>query len=54
MMSLCVGHMRGAMSAQTDSGDVTGPTAVIGTIAVRTGSGEVTLGLAEDTAAQQG
>ena len=50
--ALRIGKLEGDLNAQSATGDVTITTAVKGNIAVQTSSGEVGLGIAEDTAAQ--
>jgi DUF4097 and DUF4098 domain-containing protein YvlB len=50
--SLTVRRLHGKVNAQTASGDVNVATAVNGGLSVQTSSGEVTVGIAEGTAAQ--
>jgi hypothetical protein len=50
--SLTVRRLQGKVNAQTASGDVNVATAVNGGLSVQTSSGEVTVGIAEGTAAQ--
>jgi hypothetical protein len=50
--SLCVRRLRGTVNAQTASGDTAVAAAVAGAVSVRTGSGDVEIGVEEGTAAR--